>query len=61
MWVRRMTVVCPKCSGKIKETGGGELRCKDCGIQVGIQQVITDDDTLCFDVVEIVKKKEVLN
>ena len=44
MWVRRMTVVCPKCSGKIKKNGGGELRCADCGMKVGIQEVIVEDD-----------------
>ena len=59
MWVRRMTVVCPKCSGKIKKNGGGELRCADCGMKVGIQEVIVEDDTLCYDIMEIVEKKKV--
>ena len=56
MWVRRMTAVCPKCSGKIKKNGGGELRCADCGMKVGIQEVTTIDDTLCYEITEIVEK-----
>ena len=58
MWVRRMTAVCPKCSGKIKKNGGGELRCVDCGIKVGIQEVTEIDDTLCYEITEIVEKKK---
>ena len=61
MWVRRMTVVCPKCSGKIIKNSGGELRCKDCGMKVGIHEVNTEDGTLCYDITEIVEKKVVLN
>lgn len=52
MWVRRMTAVCPKCSGKIKKNGGGELRCADCGMKVFIREVTTEGDTLCYDIVE---------
>ncbi len=58
MWVRRITAVCPKCSGKIKKNGGGELRCADCGMKVGVQEVTTEGDTLCYDIIEIVEKKK---
>ena len=52
MWVRRMTAVCPKCSGKIKKYGGGELRCADCGMKVSIREVIDVGYTLCYDIIE---------
>lgn len=59
MWAIRLTIVCPKCKGKIKKNSGGEMHCVDCGIKVILKEVTGFDGSLCYDVIEAVPAKPV--